>query len=218
MIRKLKVQLTTVGAVAALGIVVFVVSTAGAHTPAKFEFPGGGNTEIHSKSDGNHEIDIPGWGTLVCKAIEFSGTVTGASATSIALTPNFQECAIGAEPVKIDPRACVFVFKADGGLSIATGEEGNCELEPITGVLENTLCELTIPPQQLTGIGYTNVNKEQEITFSMTITKLQGIREGCNPEGSFNSGQYTTGNTILYGLEDKVGGAKRQVKWVATVP
>jgi hypothetical protein len=217
MIRKSKFQLMAGSVVAVAGIVAFIVSSAGAHTPAKFEFPGGGNTAIHSKTDGNHEIDIPGWGTLVCKFVDFTGTVTGASATSIALKPTFEECAIGEEPVNIDAKACVFVLKADGGLSIATGAKGNCELEPITGILVNALCELTIPPQELTGIGYTNINKEEEITFSMTITKLQGIREGCAPEGAFNSGQYTTGNTILQGFKDLEVGSK-PIKWVATVP
>lgn len=52
----------------------------------------------------------------------------------------------------------------------------------------------------------------------MTITKLTGERFGCAPEGEFNSGQYTAGNTNLYGTEAKVGGAAKQVKWVATVP
>lgn len=48
-----------------LGLAASLVASAGAHTPAKFEFIGPENTFLHTKYDGNHEIDIPGYGTLV---------------------------------------------------------------------------------------------------------------------------------------------------------
>lgn len=208
---------TYAAGLAILAIVAFVVAAAVAHTPAQFEFPGGGKTVVESKFDGNHEIDIPGWGTIVCKHADFAGTVTGASATKLLLEPSFEECTLGGEPLKVNTGACWFEYKADGGFSITTGPKGDCALEPIEITLVNEGCELIIGPQNLTGIGYTNINKEEEITLTMTITKLQGVREGCEPTGSFNSGQYTAGNTILTGTEDP-GGKKRPIKWAATVP
>jgi hypothetical protein len=70
-----------------------------------------------------------------------------------------------------------------------------------------------IGPQALIGTGYANISQEQEITFSMSITKIADERFGCPEEGAFNSGQYTTGNTILCGEEDKAGGVKKQINW-----
>lgn len=211
-----KVGLAATVVIAALAGAALMITSAGAHTPANFAFPNGGNTIIESKVDGVHEIVIPSWGTLVCQRVDFLGTVTGTSATKLALDPFFSECKLGGENAAVSSEACQFVFGADGSMTISPRPGESCSKFPIKISTENN-CQVFLPEQNLTGIGYTNISNSEQITFSMTITKLSGTRKNCAPEGSFTSGQYKTGNTILYGTEDP-GATKKPIKWVATVP
>ncbi len=219
MIRDRKVRLAFVVAMAAAAAAAAVlVVSAGAHTPAKFEFPKGGNTTIESTSDGTHVIDIPSWGPLECKQVSFSGTVSGASATSLTLEPAYSECQLMGEKAVVTMGSCDFFFGADGSFEITNHGLEACFKNDMQIETENN-CKVYFRNQnKLTGIGYTNINSNEEITISMTITKLVGIRDNCEPAGQFKTGEYQSGNTILKGVQDDATKAKVPIKWVATVP
>jgi hypothetical protein len=219
MIRDRKARLAFAVAMGAAGVAAAVlVVSAGAHTPAKFEFPKGGNTTLLSTVDGVHEIYIPSWGPLVCEKADFVGTVSGASATSVVVRPSYSECQLLGEEAQVLLNACVYEFKADGGFEIATLSGENC-LKNNMEITTKAGCKVYIREQNpLSGIGYTNINNNEEITFSMTITKLEGFRWECNPTGNFSTGEYKSGNTILRGVEDNATKGKLPIKWVATVP
>lgn len=213
-------------ALATLGVGVLLVSSAGAHTPATFEFTNkAANTKITSTADGtgaqsHHVIDLPGAGQLTCKKVTFEGTAKATKVTTIRMTAAFSSCTLAGIEATVSMQGCEFVFGADGSFQISSAPGKNCTNEPID-ISNSDGCHVWIPEQSLTGLSYTNINpsgKNEEVTMSMAVPKIAGTTQpGCEDPGDFTAGEYTTGNTILTGQEDP-GANMIPMKRIATVP
>lgn len=233
MTRKRKIQLTAVPALAALAAVALVVSSAGAHTPATFEFKNNNseNTKITSRQDGvgaqAHQVfSIPGYGAFTCSAGGYEGTVEKKQTTTIKITQAiYLDCTaeVGGEALAFAMNGCEMSLTATGELVIASapGEECIEGKQPMTFTAASG-CVLSIPEQTVAGIGYTNITGGggfEEVTLSMSLTKIKGSRSAkCASPGNFTTGEFKTGNSILAGQEDPGKKGPVSMKWLKTVP
>jgi hypothetical protein len=70
------------------------------------------------------------------------------------------------------------------------------------------VCNLTIPPQTNKGtISYTNINEKTAITLSTAVPSLKytATGAGCPIAGTYENGNYTTGNVICDGEYESNG-------------
>jgi hypothetical protein len=216
--------LLSLGAVVAavMAVTVWVGATAGAHLPATFKFPNGGNTEVKSFPDGTgtqaHQVIVdPKLGEVTCDGVTLTGTVQGTVTTGIKFKGIFEKCTFLGEQYFVQMWGCEFVLNANGEFTITSAAGKDCKQEPIRIATEKTgFCELIIPEQSLSGVTYTN--QSNEVTVSLSLEKIAGDRENCEGAmGKFDDGKYTTGNMVLRGLADPAG-AQRPMSWSATVP
>jgi hypothetical protein len=200
------------------------VAVASAHTPATFQF-GEQTATITAKPVGSgatahHVIDIPGLNTITCTAVEMEGGIQSSPIVSFKLSALYFGCESGGEEVTISMEACLYSFNANGEVSITSRPFENCAQEPMR-ITTKSGCQVVIDEQTLPGVGYTNINStgwNPDVTVGLSMTKITGKRgAGCAKEGSFTTGEYTTGNTILFA--EQVGQKNLvSMKWSATVP
>jgi hypothetical protein len=216
---KARLRMALAAVVVAAGTIA-VVTSAGAHVPAQFSFPKGAK-EVNSRAeepaeDAVQEIVVPGLGTATCTGVSYWGLPEASPTTSISLGLNFESCEFLGQEYRLFRRACQFVFNANGTLTIASEEGGNCVENSMWLTDEDAKdCSVTFPEQVRTGVTYTNISKNEEVTATMVLKGLEGERsEECAVKGNFNTGEFK-GKTILFGYE---GATKKPMTWSATVP
>lgn len=230
MTRRHKITALMLLALAAAGAAAGIVSSAGAHTPATFEFTNekSENTAIVSRQHGTgtqaeHLIYIPGVGTITCLGPEFKGTAGKILNTTLDIsTVQYQFCKLTSnnESVSFGQESCVLTFTASGEMVISSALGQDCKKKPMLFVTASG-CVVSIPEQTVAGLGYTNVTGGggvQEVTMSMTLTETKGKRNAkCGSEGEFTAGEYKAGNTFLGGVEDP-GSKPIGMQWLSTEP
>ncbi len=191
---------------------------------ALFTNPNGGSTVLTLGSDGigksSHHVFDLGGGTVTCgDAITTGGgqTVSSTSFTYVTAIPSYHFCNFLGQNTSVNMNGCEYRFNASGTLEIRNAVFfeivggitieilKNCELEPIT--FEIPGCHVTIGPQTLSGITYSNVvsgGGVSQITMSISAKSIKGSAVGaaCPKPGAFTNGEYTTGNTIIHGEVD----------------
>jgi hypothetical protein len=212
--RKLKVILMAAMAIAALSAI-----SASAAQAAQFTTGGSGSAIITTDPDGtgtatHHVFDSPGNGSITCAAADFKGTVSN-GATEITVESDvagkenepYTTCTfLGFSGAFVKMNGCEFVFEANGGVRVQSKPGRNCATEPIEFGISG--CVGKVGPQNLTGATYKNLTAT-EITLSANVSNIAGSASGalCLTSGSFTTGQYTTGNTIITGLNDGSAGS-----------
>lgn len=203
MTRNLKTLGLMLMAVLALGAMVAPVASASeeAHTEGKevtiTGLPDGAGKTAH------HVIDLAGT-SITCDKNPLHGDMKGPAVTELTMTFKYEGCMFnGVAGTVVDSGQCEFIITFNGGLDIASTGGGNCNNNPIriTGVG----CEVRIGTQKLTGLKFHNINNDTEVTMEMDIKGITYTAEGagCPKAGTFNNGEYTTGNTILQGENPK---------------
>lgn len=228
MTRKRKVLAGVLLVLAAATAIALVVSPAGAHTPATFEFTNGGEntSKITTRSDGSAETAhqvffIPSVGTITCTSVAYEGTAKGLSETVLRITNMFlNNCQLGKEGVTFSPQECEVTFTATGEMVIALVPGGNaCGM---TFTMNTSGCVVSITEQTVSGLAYTNITgalENPEVTMTMTVTGTKGTRgAACAAPGSFTGGEIKKGNVIFTGREDNMKQGPIGLRWLATVP
>jgi len=206
MIRSLKLLMAMAMATLALGglgaaaaqATNFVPSTEGMTELTITSTPDGTGTNAH------HVIVFSKNVSITCVSMSVDGILKGSSAT-LTLEPTYNECSFNnAMNVPVKMNGCDYVFSTTGELEIASATGKNCASSKISISANN--CTVLIGPQKLTGVTYKNINpsgKNPEITMAMLLKNLvsEVSGPGCAETGTFKTGEYTTGNTILTGAE-----------------
>jgi len=149
-------------------------------------------------------------GTVQCKVAKFSGTQTGEEATELTITPTYEECTFGGEPMIYRTNHCKYKFTTETVEGHApVGIECENEGEHIEHeIIPWNHCTLTIAPQTTAG-GVTYTDEGGEVTVDITA-EVEVTRDnpgahlfcGFIPE----SGVMTiAGSFWLAGYEDEGG-------------
>ena len=126
-------------------------------------------------------------GPTVCIKNSFQAVMSGKTASSLAVTPTFGECALSPPSMG----GCGFVLHASGAFGI---EGATCAAEPVQVKRGN--CTISFGPQKvLTGVSYANEGKGAERDVKATIkaanlhyTQMGGIT--CiGGQGTFVNGK-----------------------------
>lgn len=186
------------------------------------------NCIIELKKDGvsktAHHVFIVKKGTsagiFTCEYLKGKATVStvNGATTEVTLNENLEYspanpkestlgCSIGSEPVVVDFNGCDFRFTAAGEVTIIKCLTGK-QIQLTVGA--PVKCTVAVPGQgPLKSVKYHDAGTEKkEITVEVTLTKVAGeVGAGCKPYVGFESekfteSEYTTGNTIVTGLED----------------
>ncbi len=203
-----------VGNSKALGLALVVVLSlsalaASAASASEEGHSGVSETTVTGLPDGtlktaHHVIDMAGT-SITCDKNILDGDMKAVAVTQLTMTFKYEGCTFNGQKITVDPGQCEFVVTFNGGLHIASTGGGNCNTSPIrvTGVA----CEVRIGTQALNGLKFHNINNKTEVTMEMAIKGISYTAEGpgCPKAGTFNDGEYTTGNTILTGEDPKTG-------------
>jgi len=108
-------------------------------------------------------------GTVKCAVTKFSGTQTGETATELTITPTYEECTFGGEPMIYRTNHCKYKFTTETVEGHApVGIECENEGEHIEHeIIPWNHCTLTIAPQT-TGGGVTYTDEGGEVTVDIT--------------------------------------------------
>jgi hypothetical protein len=198
MIRNLKALGLAVMAVLAL-----LAMTASVASASEEEHSEAAETTITGLPDGtgktaHHLIDLAGT-SITCEKNILDGDMKAATVTELIMTFKYEGCTFNGAKITVDPGQCEFIVTFNGGLDIASTGGGNCNTSPIR--ITGLGCEVRMGTQKLNGLNFHNINNKTEVTMEMLIKGITYTAEGaaCPKAGTFNDGEYTTGNTILTG-------------------
>jgi hypothetical protein len=195
MIRKLKALALT--GVAALALCALAAPGASALEFTAAEYP----ITIKGAAEGDHVYEIGG-GKVICRGGQFSGSLSGPSAT-LTLTSVYSGCTAFGFISTIESGGCDWALSANGAAAI------NCGANPLTYGAAN-ICRTTIKGQSdLTTNTYTNGKPTANtITASTTITNLHAVVHGtafcpvATTTTTFENSKFT-GSTTLECLNSK---------------
>jgi hypothetical protein len=221
MIRTLKALLLAAVAVTALGAI-WASAVAQAHTPPEFHCdvepcsitgtPDGTGKTAH------HVFDVKLLGQslpITCNELTFDATQDKKTATTVTATGLvYHGCTFLSAPATVSMNGCHYLLHASTEVTVQcpAGKE-------IT--FEAGSCQVHVPAQgPLKYVHYHNIKpgSVEEVTVEPTVTGIHGVATlGCPVVGTFTEGEYTTGNTIATGEEDKANPAMVNVRWTDTV-
>jgi hypothetical protein len=141
--------------------------------------------------------------TVTCNQITGDGTSQLKTATELTVTGlAYDECNVGGQFATVQMNGCGYLLTASEATVTLKCEGGVKQIEIKFGT-----CTVTIPPQgPLSGLKYHDASppKQEEITVETLVKGIKGsTTSGCpGGAGSFSTGEYTTGNTILTGETD----------------
>jgi len=209
----------------ALGLGLLALLTMGAFAAANATAEGGGHftsdsptgktwitgTEEHGTVD-DTELTVAGLSGVHCGHIRYEGTISANTVESLTITPTFTTCTTapnGAHNVIIDRNGCTFTFTI--GKKITTVHQTMhilCPQGPM--VVTHPECEITIPPQTLTGFSYNTIieNNKHALTVEATIGEsgtppltTQFHKGICTLLGTTHAASFT-GSVKFTGFED----------------
>jgi hypothetical protein len=241
MIRNLKLLFLAAMALSALSA--FGTSAATAHTPAQFHSTLNSTTitsttdTVEGSATAHHVFDVPGGGTVTCREINAHGTAAASTVTTQTVTAAFpvkdtagkQNCTFAGQGVTVDMGNCDYTFHSAGFISISNHAPNLCALATAPIQITTPGCTVSIGAQgPLAGITYHNLNFKHEevaaasgqlITLSANVEGIHGeeVGAGCPAPGTFTTGKFTTGNTILTGANPAKPTEMVPIRWSPTV-
>jgi len=217
MIRTLKALLLAATAVTALGAI--WASAAQAHAPATFHC----DVEpcvITSTQDGTsktaHQVfDVPGNGAITCNEVTFDATIAEKTAPTITATGiQYHTCTFLGQSATVNMNGCDYTLHASTQVTIDC--EGTKKIS-----FEAVGCKVEVGAQgPLNSVHYHTIKPGtiDEVTVEPKVTGISGTASGnCPVAGAFSTGEYTTGNVIATGEEDKASPSMVNISWTATV-
>jgi len=222
MIRTLKALM--VAATAALMLGAIGASAAQAHTPAVFNKPAEA-VQLTTLADGttgkekHHVFDAAG-GNITCAGVEAPATVAGTetTVTSILTTSVTYTgpCVFGGQTAVVNMNECNYRFHASGQVDIVCPEG-----KFITFNVPATGCDVDVPGQAGLGtVSYTNI-ANGDVTLSPVVKNIEYTVTGAGcpvVAGTYNNGEYTTGNVIVAGEKDDGSASPVNISHSPTVP
>ncbi len=152
-------------------------------------------------------------GVLTCTAVDYKGTLSGASVTTIQLTPIYTGCRLSGLMTLVSLNGCEFLFHIPAAAGVTTGTTdivcpgaNEITITSPNPVLGQAKCIIHIPPQ--TGLGvvtYSNLGAgmTREIKAAMnlsgiTYSQTAGIAESgnCETRDNTTTGTYVGGVTL----------------------
>ena len=203
--RNLKAFLLAVMAVGAL-------SAIGASAAQATEFDCGvNNCTVTPTKDGtgttaHHVFDAPGNGPITCTEVTFTKTGQPAQSTTLNVTPSYHGCEFLGQAAFVKINGCHFIFDSHGNVVV------QCTGTPIEFGIEG--CVGTVDSQGLSGV--TDSNKlGLNQTIAANVLNIHVLMEGpaCLSTGTFTTGRYTTGNTIVTAAEQTTTHQMVDVEW-----
>jgi hypothetical protein len=183
---------------------VIVKGTEAAGSSHQLKFYAIENNAEHKTTEPNNPIE--------CTHASYSGTLSGAAATttsSVQVTPTYTQCRTasheaGTHPVSVAPVAgCgnnVFDFTSGGSGTVHV----NC-----TVVIKHPQCEITVPPQTVSGVTYTAITDggKAALTMNVNVKTIEGLYHGgiCIFLGTSNHKFEMVGSATVWG-ENTAGG------------
>jgi hypothetical protein len=195
-----------------------------AHTPALFHSEVEPTT-LTVRTDGTegtaqaHHVFVVSGAPITCEGIEGHGTVATKTSSTVVINAKYTNCTFLGVNVTVNMNGCAYEFDANGTVKVINAAGKNCSTSPIS-YNASGLCEVKVGPQTLTGIKYTNINSESEVTSEASVKNIAGTKSGffCpGGSGAFTTGEYTTGNAIITGETDPTNIMKK-IWWTATIP
>jgi len=175
----MKLKALGLGLLAAMAMSAVAVMNAGAETGGHFTSDAS-HTVVSGKEDAKtgHTIKFASDGgtPIECTTAEYSGTISGTSATSISITPTYKECRTETEPVgehnvNIDMNGCSYTFTVSNTPSGDNTVHFVCPKEVAGALITHPNCTMRMPPQTPSGgVAYKSVtvNNKSAITADVT--------------------------------------------------
>lgn len=204
MTRNLKVLGLAV--VAALALVALAASSASATNP-RFHTEQA-HTALNGSQEGTNTFKVNA-GTVHCATATFTGTSSVVTPTELTIAPNYQGCKITTVTFEtleavVDMNGCHYLFTPSGQVHLT------CPTAPIR--VTAPLCTVTVHPQTVEKVDYTNVDveKTRSTTVTSTATGLAYTQSSLCPgggAGSFTNGTYagSVGTTCEDTVKNHVG-------------
>jgi len=172
--------------------------------------------ETAGTATAHHLFDVPNNGSITCNQVDVTSTGNNATQTTLtAGTVNYKECKWFGQNATVKMNGCDYLFNASGGVTVGGVE---CAAKPIEFSIAG--CVGKVGPQVLTGIKHHAgplSGGKKTITIEAAVPGIKVAVSGaaCIVPGTYTTGQYTTGNTILTGEE---GGTLNMVdvSWTTT--
>jgi len=210
MIRTLKALM--VAATAALMLGAIGASVAQAHTPAVFNKPAEA-VQLTILADGatgkekHHVLDAAG-GNITCAGVEAPATVAGTETTVASILTTSVTytgpCLYNGQTAELKTNECNYRFHASGLFDIVCPAG-----KLITFAIPATGCDVEFPAQTGRGtVTYTNI-ANGDVTLSPVVKNIEYTVTGAGcpvVAGTYNNGEYTTGNVIVAGEKDDGSG------------
>jgi hypothetical protein len=189
--RKLKALGLALVAVLAMGAL-----SASAASAENFHSESATDTVLKGSQVGTDVFTVNA-GTVKCNEATYAGTQSGATATTVKVTPTYSECtAFGFVSTAIDVNGCTYEFSSDNS-NVVIG----CATNPITVTAFN--CWVTVGSQTTNGgITYTNTGAgaSRDVDVTVNISGIHYVQHsksfpGCS-SGTRTDGKYTGAATV----------------------
>lgn len=178
----IKLKALGLGLLAAMAMSAVAVMNAGASTGGHFV-----STEAHTNIEGfegaepnphvlhfNKEGGAPGE-RIGCDVDKYTGTISSAAktATEITITPSWEQCYTTGSPntkFEIHENKCDFLFTISKTPLAHNTAHVKCQSAGEAFVITHPNCTITVPPQTVTGVTYTNITESRhEVTLTSTV-------------------------------------------------
>jgi hypothetical protein len=185
MTRSLKVLGLTVGT--ALALVAWTSSAVAANPQFHSEAD---HTTLSGFQESRNVLSVNA-GLVHCSTASFEGTQTNDTVTQFTIAPTYKGCLITTPTLEtleavVDMNGCHYLFTPSGEVHLT------CPSAPIR--VTAPLCTITLHPQTVNKVDYTNENggATRSITVTSTATNLAYTQSSfCHPGGgAFNNGSY----------------------------
>jgi hypothetical protein len=131
-------------------------------------------------------------GTVECSGVNFTGTQSGATATSVTVTPSYSGCtAFGFATAHVEVTGCTMKIFSSGTSELLCGATGHIVITP---TFFGSVCTTTIGGNQhfATGLTFTNegAGTSRDTVVDQNITGIKYTSSGgsCGTAGSHSDG------------------------------
>ncbi|HEX5418114.1 MAG TPA: hypothetical protein VFZ25_20860, partial [Chloroflexota bacterium] len=138
------------------------------------------STIIRGTEGGSHttELTVPGLTGIVCEEAGYEGTVAGATAESVSVTPAYGKCKTTkgtAGEVNVDLNGCQYQFTIEKKSSGDNPADLVCSGATKFITVTHPNCEIRIPAQTVSGLAYTTTveSSKHAITVDATVKGLE---------------------------------------------
>jgi hypothetical protein len=176
----IKLKALGLGLLAAMAMSAVAVMNAGAETGGHFTSEASHTVVSGKEAAPNHTVKFASDGgtPIECTTAEYSGTISGTSATSVSITPTYKECRTENETehkVSVDMKGCSYTFTVSKNPAGHNTVHLVCP-EGVAGAqINHPNCTMRMPAQTTGGgVSYSSVtvNKKSAITAGVTATGI----------------------------------------------